>query len=143
MSFGMSSSVLPEEQRGQIDWLLKRLAGQIPGIVHAIALSADGLCTAHTDSLDTDRADQLCAMASGLVSISNGGAGVLEGGRVLYTMVAMEGGTLITMPVSDGSALGALASPDYDVSAVAYQMAVIADQIGAILTPPIRTAAPG
>jgi uncharacterized protein len=50
----------------------------------------------------------------------------------------MEGGVLLLMSVRDGSCLAVLSSPDSSVGQVAYEMTVLVDQVGQILTPELR-----
>jgi len=48
-------------------------------------LSADGLPVAVSERLDWPKADQLAAIASGLASLTQGGARLIEGGLVSRT----------------------------------------------------------
>ena len=68
-----------------LGWLLANFADRVPGVAHAIAVSADGLLLASSRDLPRDRADQLAAIASGLVSLTQGAARCFEGGAVLQT----------------------------------------------------------
>jgi predicted regulator of Ras-like GTPase activity (Roadblock/LC7/MglB family) len=43
------------------------------------------------------------------------------------------------MAVSDGSSLAVLASPDSDIGLVGYEMALLVDRTGDVLTPALRT----
>ena len=67
------------EETGDADlgFLLNRFAAQVSDVSCAVAVSADGLLIAKTDSLPRDRADQLAAIASGLVSLLAGAARAL------------------------------------------------------------------
>ena len=61
-----------------LGWLLANFADRVPGVAHAIAVSADGLLLAYSRDLPRDRADQLAAIASGLVSLTQGAARCFE-----------------------------------------------------------------
>ena len=65
-----------------LSWLLSNFADRVPGVAHAVAVSADGLPIAFSRDLPQDRADQLAAIASGLVSLTQGASRVFEGGMV-------------------------------------------------------------
>jgi hypothetical protein len=52
----------------------------------------------------------------------------------------MDYGVLLLMSIRDGSCLAVLAVRDCDVSQVAYEMTVLVDQVGQILTPQLRAA---
>jgi uncharacterized protein len=124
-----------------LGWLLANFADRVPGVAHAVAVSADGLLLASSRDLPRDRADQLAAIASGLVSLTQGAARCFEGGVVLQTVVEMDNGFLFLMSISDGSSFAVLASRSSDVGQVGYEMALLVDRVGDALTPPPRTAA--
>jgi predicted regulator of Ras-like GTPase activity (Roadblock/LC7/MglB family) len=63
----------------------------------------------------------------------------MDGGSVKQTMVAMEEGSLFVMTISDGSLLGVHATPDCDMSVVAYHMALFVGRAGHVLTPELRS----
>ena len=103
--------------------------------------SADGLLLAASRDLPRDRADQLAAIASGLVSLTQGAARCFEGGAVLQTVVEMDNGFLFLMSISDGSSFAVLAARSCDVGQVGYEMALLVDRVGEALTPAPRSAA--
>jgi hypothetical protein len=121
-----------------LNWLIGNFATKTPGVAHAMVVSADGLPVAVSDRLDRAKADQLAAIASGLASLTQGAASVLDRGGVKQTVVEMERGLLIVMAISDGSCLVVLAAAPSDVGVVAYQMAVLVARVGEVLTPTLR-----
>ena len=84
-------------------WLITDFTERVAGVAHAIVVSADGLLLTASATLPRDRADQLAAVASGLLSLTQGSAKCFEAGRVIQTIVEMERGTLLQMGISDGS----------------------------------------
>jgi len=82
--------------------------------------------------------DQLAAIASGLASLTQGAASLLDRGLVKQTVVQMDRGLLLVMSISDGSCLTVLAAAPCDVGVVAYQMARLVTRVGEILTPTLR-----
>jgi predicted regulator of Ras-like GTPase activity (Roadblock/LC7/MglB family) len=122
-----------------LNWLVASFANRVPGIAHAVAVSADGLLLAVSEGLPRDRADQLAAIASGLVSLTVGAANCFEGGNVSQTVVEMDTGFLLVMAISDGSSLAVLASRACDIGQVGYEMALLVERVGAVLTPALRT----
>ena len=121
-----------------LNWLVTNFAKSVPGVAHAIVLSADGLLMAVSERLDRARADQLAAVASGLASLTQGAARVFGGGTVTQTCVEMEQGFLFVMSVSDGSCLAVLAAPSCDIGLVGYQMAMLVARTGEVITPELR-----
>jgi uncharacterized protein len=123
-----------------LNWLITNFVEQVPSAAHAIVVSSDGLPMAHSHGLPPDRVDQLAAVTSGLTSLTQGGARVFEGGRVIQTMVDMQRGLLIVMAISDGSSLAVLAAADCDTGLVAYEMTLLVERVGSVLTPAMRGA---
>nr|WP_221337329.1 roadblock/LC7 domain-containing protein [Thermocatellispora tengchongensis] len=122
----------------RFDWLITEFVRGTPGVAHAVVVSADGLCLASSEGFPEDRADQLAAVAAGLLSLTVGASRVFEGGAVTQTVVEMERGLLLVMAISDGSVLAVLASPECDMGLVAYQMTLLVDRAGQVLTPALR-----
>ena len=120
-------------------WLLNNFADQVSGVAHTVAVSADGLLLAATRGLPEDRADQLAAIAAGVVSLTQGTSRYFNGGSVLQTIIEMDGGYLFLMSISDGSCLAVLASRTCDVGQVGYEMALLVERVGQALTPAART----
>jgi predicted regulator of Ras-like GTPase activity (Roadblock/LC7/MglB family) len=123
-----------------LGWLLTNFVERVPAVAHAVVVSSDGLPLACSDGFPKDRVDQLAAVTSGLTSLTQGAARVFEGGVVTQTVVEMRRGLLIMMTISDGSSLAVLAAPDCDMGLVAYEMALLVERVGHVLTPEVRTA---
>ena len=121
-----------------VDWLITDFVSTVPGVAHAVVVSSDGLPLAASSGLPADRADQLAAIASGVGSLTQGAARVFEGGVVNQTIVEMQRGLMLIMSISDGSCLAVLAAPDCDMGLVAYQMTLMVDRAGQVLTPAVR-----
>ena len=119
-------------------WLLTNFADSIAGIAHVVAVSADGLLLASSRGLPEDRAEQLAAIAAGVVSLTEGTARYFNGGAVQQTIIEMDSGYLFLMSISDGSCLGLLASRTCDVGQVGYEMALLVDRVGQNLVPAPR-----
>src|SRR5258707_3576166 len=107
-----------------MSWLLTNFADHVAGIAHVVAVSADGILLASSRGLPEDRADQLSAIAAGVVSLTHGTARYFHGGGGLPTNVGMEGGELFPMCLSGRSLPGGLARPQLDVAHVGVLMAV-------------------
>lgn len=122
-------------QKNEYDWLINDFTGRVPGVVHTVAVSADGLLLANSNDLPNDRADQLAAVVCGLISLTDGAAQCFEAGNVNETIVEMDGGTMLLMSIGDGSCLACLADPAEDIGQIAYEMALLADRVGRTLTP--------
>jgi predicted regulator of Ras-like GTPase activity (Roadblock/LC7/MglB family) len=125
-------------EAADFNWLVDNLAKRTPGVAHAMVVSADGLPVAVSERLDRPKADQLAAIASGLASLTQGGARCIEGGLVKQTVVEMNRGLLLVMAISDGSCLTVLVGTSCDVGVVAYEMTMLVSRAGDVLTPSLR-----
>lgn len=116
--------------QNSLDWLVSNFAREVPGVSHAVLVSADGLLVASSEHLPKERADQLAAVSSGLASLSTGAAQLFDGGQVLQSVVEMENGYLLLMRVGDGSHLATLAMTSGDIGQIGYEMAVLVERVG-------------
>ena len=119
-------------------WLLNNFRGSVAGIAHVVAVSADGLLLASSADLPGDRADQLAAIASGVVSLTEGASRMFNAGTVQQTIIEMDSGYLFLMSISDGSSMAVLAARSCDVGQVGYEMALLVERVGAALSPAPR-----
>ena len=121
-----------------LNWLINNFVDQVPKVAHAVVLSSDGLLLAFSDGLARDRADQLAAVACGLASLTVGAARIFEGGPVTQTIVEMKRGFLFVMSISDGSVFAVMSAPECDMGLVSYQMTLVVERTGDVLTPSVR-----
>lgn len=121
-----------------VNWLVANFVEHVPGVSEAVVLSSDGLPMAMSGGLDRDAADRFAAVASGLIGLAYGAAGRFGGGRVNEVIVEMENAFLFVTGISDGSALAVVADANCDVGLVGYEMAVLVEKAGPILTPALR-----
>ncbi|MBB5804777.1 putative regulator of Ras-like GTPase activity (Roadblock/LC7/MglB family) [Saccharothrix ecbatanensis] len=127
------------EEIDNFSWLVDDFVARVAGVAHAIVVSADGLLLASSERLPIDRAEQLAAVSSGLVSLNLGAARCFEAGDVKQTVVEMERGYLFLMSISDGSCLAVLAAPNCDIGLIGYAMTRLVERVGVQLTPEIRS----
>ncbi|MEU4767232.1 roadblock/LC7 domain-containing protein [Saccharothrix sp. 6-C] len=131
-------STQKSRQVDQFGWLVSNFADRVPGVAHAVVISVDGLLLTASNGLPDDRADQLAAIAAGVASLTESAARCFDGGGVLRSVIEMQYGIMLLMSIRDGSCLAVLAAPDADVGQVAYEMTVVVDQVGQLLTPELR-----
>jgi predicted regulator of Ras-like GTPase activity (Roadblock/LC7/MglB family) len=127
-----------EPNRQDLNWFVTNFVERVPKVAHTVVVAADGLPLAYSDGFPADRADQLAAIASGLGSLTQGASRIFDGGAVKQTIVEMDRGLLFMMAISDGSGLAVLAAPDCDMGLVAYEMAMLVERVGRVLTPALR-----
>jgi predicted regulator of Ras-like GTPase activity (Roadblock/LC7/MglB family) len=122
-----------------LNWLITSFTDRVPGAANAVVVSSDGLVLAMSDRLDRAHADQLAAITAGLTSLTQGAAQCFQAGAVRQLIVEMEAGYLFVTAISDGSCFAVFAAPDCDIGLVGYEMALLVERIGQVLTPALRS----
>ena len=126
----------PGRPAQDLNWLITNFVERVPDVAHAVVVSSDGLPLAFSAGFPQERADQLAAVTSGLTSLTQGASRVFEGGAVVQTVVEMQRGVLVVMAISNGSSLAVLAASTCDLGLVAYEMTLLVERAGRVLTPP-------
>ena len=129
---------IPGRPVQDINWLVTNFVERVPDVAHAVVVSSDGLPLAFSAGFAQERADQLAAVTSGLTSLTQGASRVFEGGHVVQTVVEMQAGVLVIMAVSNGASLAVLASSTADLGLIAYEMALLVERVGKMMTPASR-----
>lgn len=124
---------------GQLDWLLGEFVRDVPGVIHGVVVSGDGLRLATSAQVGEALGDQLAAAASGLVSLARGTAQLLGAGAVSQTILEMAGGYLFVTSISQGATLAVYADRRSDIGMVGYEMTMLASRVGHALTPAARS----
>jgi predicted regulator of Ras-like GTPase activity (Roadblock/LC7/MglB family) len=119
---------------GELGWLLDDLIQRLPGAEDAIVLSDDGLPLGRSAGLGGASAGHLAALASALSSVSRGVGMRVNKGRPRQTVVELDEGYLVVTEAGAGACLALLASAKADLGVVAYEMNVIAGQVGGALS---------
>ena len=134
----MTVGELSHEARN-VNWLVSNFVERTPGVLHSVVVSSDGLPMAVSSGMAREAADRFAAVASGLIGLANGVATPFDSGRVHEIIIEMERSFLFVTGISDGSCLAVLANASCDVGMVGYEMALLVERTGAVLTPTLRT----
>jgi predicted regulator of Ras-like GTPase activity (Roadblock/LC7/MglB family) len=118
-----------------LNWLVESFAEKVTGVVDAVIVSSDGLLMAMSAGIGRAGGDQLAAVASGLISLTDGAARCFGGGDVEQVVVELQGGYMLFMSIRDGSSLAVLAGKDSDVGLIGYEMTMLAKRVGSVITP--------
>ena len=124
--------------RQDLDWLVTEFTTRVEDVAHAIVVSADGLPLALSAGIPTQAVEQLAAITSGLTSLMQGAARIMEGGAPTQALVEMDGGLMFVKAISDGSSLAVLTAPECDTRQVSYEMTLLVEAVGELLTPAAR-----
>jgi len=119
-----------------LQWTINDLGAKIPQVTDSALGTADGLLVAASQGLDRGQADELAAVACGLVSIVTGSTARMFGDdRVDIAVARLQRHVLMVKPVGEGLVLAVIATPDVDVSAAGIAIADLAEHIDQLITP--------
>jgi predicted regulator of Ras-like GTPase activity (Roadblock/LC7/MglB family) len=130
----------PGQPAQDLNWLVTNFVERVADVAHAVIVSSDGLPLAVSDGFPEDRADHLAVVASGLNSLTQGAARVFDGGIVVQSLVEMEAGVMVIMTISIAACLVVLAAPEGNMAIIAYEMTLLVERAGRMITPPTRHA---
>ncbi len=119
----------------QFNWMLANFVHNTDGVRDAVAVSSDGLLIATSDGLDRTGADHLAAIVSSLASLGRSASKKYDFDGLKLIMIEMRRGFLLVSAINGGSCLGALVDSEGDLGLIGYEIAVLADRFGALLTP--------
>lgn len=118
-----------------VNWLLQKFSQETSGVEQAIAVSSDGLLMAVSANLPRASADRLAAIVSGMRSLADGTSRVLQSGAVHQVIIDMANAYLFVSAISGGSSLGVIAGKSADLGLVGYEMTLLVQRVGTVLTP--------
>ncbi|MEM7275987.1 MAG: roadblock/LC7 domain-containing protein [Actinomycetota bacterium] len=119
----------------QFSFLLDNFVSETVGVEDALAVSADGIRLAVSDGLPEAMADQFGAITSGLASLTLGAARCFAEDNVHRVIIEMDRSYLLIVNITHGAVLGVVARKDADIGLVAYEMTLLAERAGQVLTP--------
>jgi uncharacterized protein len=129
---------LSQAYRQDLNWLVTEFTTRVEDVAHAIVVSADGVPLALSAGIPTGAVEQLAAITSGLTSLMRGAARIMEGGAPTQALVEMDGGLMFVKAISDGSSLAVLTAVECDTRQVSYEMTLLVEAVGELLTPAAR-----
>ena len=124
--------------RQDLNWLVTEFTTRVEDVAHAVVVSADGVPLALSAGIPLRAVEQLAAIISGLTSLMQGAARIFEGGSATQALVEMDGGLMFVKAISDGSCLAVLTAPECDTRQVSYEMTLLVEAVGELLTPAVR-----
>jgi predicted regulator of Ras-like GTPase activity (Roadblock/LC7/MglB family) len=131
-----------EQSPQDLDWLVTDFVARVPDVAHAVVVSADGLSLAVSAGFPAEHAKQVAVVTSGLSSLVQGAARMFDGGMTVQTAVEMEAGVMVIMTISIAASLAVLAAPEANMDIVAYEMTLLVERAGRMITPPTRHGSP-
>ncbi|MFE2548881.1 roadblock/LC7 domain-containing protein [Streptomyces sp. NPDC059355] len=121
-----------------LDWLLSGLVQRVPYTRSAVLLTADGLVSC-VHGLDSDSADHLAALASGLYSLGRSAGSRFGGGaEVRQVVVELDSALVFVSSAGVGTCLAVLADREADAGVLGYEMAMLVKSVRPYLAAPPR-----
>ena len=128
-------SIDTTQEINQFHWLLEQFSSNTAGVLEAIAVSSDGFLLASSSGAARQNAEQLAAVTAGLASLTRGAAEMFDMDSVEQVLIEMSGGHMFISTISDGSSLAVLADKRADLGLVGYEMALMVERVGKVLSP--------
>ena len=122
-----------------VNWLLSQFTVNTVGVREAIAVSSDGLLMAISSEMDRATADRLAAIVTGMRSLAEGSARLLNADGVQQVIIELGNVFFFVASISGGSILGVVADKNCDLGQVGYEIALLVDRVGGQLTPELVT----
>ncbi|MGW8953906.1 roadblock/LC7 domain-containing protein [Streptomyces sp. NPDC055709] len=122
----------------EFHWVLQKFQNDLPGVLDVAVVSADGLLLARVSSPQAPAPGLISPIASGLAALACAAAELHQSGAVDRTVLEMQNGVLIVVPVSDGSLLAVAADSGAERSVLGYQMTRLVGRVGHVLTAELR-----
>jgi hypothetical protein len=135
MTSGFPATMATPSGAQTFNWLIANFVRHTAGVRDAVAVSSDGLLIATSAGLDRAGADQLAAIVSGLASLARSGSRRYDFDSPKLIMIEMRRGFLLVSTIADGSYVGVIADADCDVGLIGYEIALLVDRAGDVLTP--------
>ncbi|MFI5932081.1 roadblock/LC7 domain-containing protein [Actinoplanes sp. NPDC051494] len=129
------SAEAPPLDRHQLNWLLGNFVHQTAGARDVVAVSSDGLLIAVSDGLPRADADQLAAIVSSMAGLARSASRRYDFDGLKLIMIEMRRGFLVIAVIAGGSCLGVVVGGDSDPGLVGYEISLLAERFGDLLTP--------
>jgi uncharacterized protein len=124
-----------ETEVNSFNWLLANFVRSTDGIRDAVAVSSDGLLIATSEGLDRTGADHLAAIVSSLSTLGRSASRRYDFEALKLIMIEMRRGFLLVSAIRGGSCLGVIADAHCDLGLVGYEISLLAERFGDMLTP--------
>lgn len=118
-----------------LNWLLANFVRRTDGVRDAVAVSSDGLLIATSQGLGRTDADHLAAIVSSLSALGRTASRRYDFDGLKMMMVEMQRGFLLVSAIRGGSCLGTIAEDGCDLGLIGYEIALLTDRFGDMLTP--------
>lgn len=146
-----ASEATPSHQRDDMAWLLRQFVTDVPGVLHAVLLSRDGLRLLDSD-VDKDWADELSAALSGVASLASNTTGPSHQKRparqviierddcLFFVQSAGRSGAFPDLPGNERGVVDTvIAAPDADAGTIGFETGRLIQKFAPYMQIPVRS----
>lgn len=126
---------MPVGDVGQFGWLLSRFTKATAGVVQTVAVSSDGRLVAVADGVTRSDARRLAVVTTAMRNLAEGVGGACAAGAVEKVIVDLDRGYLFINAINPHCLLGIVAGGGTDLADLAYDITVLINQVGPVVTP--------
>lgn len=123
----------------RLEWLLNRFVKETPGVRHVQAVSADGIHLVGSTDLDRTQAETFAAITAGLASLCQSAGDVFDMKPVVRQVVETGDGWILVARMSSSASLAVATLREADLGLVGYEMTVLSELAGELLSPDLIT----
>ncbi len=120
-----------------LDFMLDRFVLETPGVTHAQTVSADGMHLAASNGVNATQADQFAAITSGLASLTDSAAETFGMNPVVRQVIETTHGWILVARINNRASLGVVCDSSVDLGLAGYEMSMLADRAGTMLSPEV------
>ncbi len=120
-----------------LSWILEKFVDDVPSVLHTQTVSSDGIHLASSSGMNEVQQQQFAAVTSGLSSLTESSGetfGILPAVR---QVLEFDGGWILISRISNSANLAVICSKSADLGLVGYEMAVLAERCGELLSPEV------
>lgn len=125
----------PSPNAENVNWLLTQFLERAAGTEQALVVSSDGILIALASTLERSAAERVAAVVTGMRSLAEGAARLIDTGRMAQVIVEFDTRFLFIAAVSGGATIGVVARRGSDLGLIGYEVAMLVQRVGTQLTP--------
>jgi uncharacterized protein len=127
-----------DEAPADFGWLINEFVERAPGVTQVLIMSSDGFPLIGSQSVISERAEQLAAIATAILGLARNGAFLFGMGGCELIIMRLSHGYFFFVEISADAGLAVLTSPGCDMKVAAYEMTQFVDKVRPALTPRVR-----
>lgn len=124
-----------QQPDGGLGFILQSFVDDTQGVLFAQTVSADGIHLAASKGYDAPSHEVFAAIASGLASLTDSAVSNFGLGRVNRQIIEATNGWILVSRISHTAAMGVVASASADLGLVGYEMTLLTQRLGDVLSP--------